>query len=371
MRTRCHHSGVAGRVAMVAMAAALLACRGGDEPTGPGADAAFARCVDPIAYWPTAGWRRTCPGAVGVDSAMLRAGLRHADATMPSLRAFAVARRGWLVAEMYRGMRAGDPVDLRSVTKAVTATMVGAAVHAGSIDSTGQLLSELWPEYLVPPDDPRKARLRVEHLLDLTGGFMPNSSGTPNVDLVPAVLSRPMLEEPGTSWWYDEALYQILPALVAKVDPRGPVAVARDDVFAPLGMAGAIRRWPVDALARPWGAAGLELTIAEMLKIGELYRRDGVWDGRRILPEGWVAEITRRPPDAPGTATYWSRGWRQTMLEGHLVYYALGYAGQYIIVVPSLELVAVAGSDVHASGSRFPDVLGLMSGWIIPAIEQG
>ena len=354
---------------MVAVAALLVACRGGDAPVGPGADAAFAGCVEPAAYWPTGGWRRTCPGAVGIDSAQLRGALRHADATMPSLRAFAVARRGWLVAEMYRGMRAGDAVDLRSVTKAVTATVVGAAVRNGSIDSTGQLLSEFWPEYLDPPDDPRKALLRVDHLLDLTGGFQLNSNGTNNADLVPWVLTRPMIEEPGTIWQYDEPLYQILTALVAKADPRGAVAVARDDVFAPLGMAGAIRRWPVDALSRPYGAAGLDLTVAEMLKIGELHRRDGVWDGRRILPEGWVDEIRRRPADAPATAVYWSRGWRQSLLDGHLVFHAFGYAGQYIIVIPSLELVIVAGSDVHAPREQFPDVISFVRDRILPAVH--
>ena len=359
-------SRVTSRLASLLLSSLLVAC-GGDGPTSPDGDASFASCVGATAYTPTGGWRATCPAAVDMDSAQLRVALREADGTMPTLRALAVARRGWLVAESYHGMHRGDAVDIRSVTKAVVATVVGAAIQNGRIDGTDQLLSDYWPQYLTARDDARKAQLRVEHLLDLTAGFRPNSQGTSDESMAATALTRPLSDAPGTSWWYDELLYHLLPHLVSAADPRGATAVARDDVFGPLGMAQAIERWPLDADGTLWGAAGLRLTTAEMLKIGELYRRDGVWEGRRILPPGWVAAIRDRPADAPADAVYWSRGWRQRLLAGHLAIYAEGYAGQYIIVVPSLELVVVAGADVDAATSRFPDVLSLVEDEIIPA----
>lgn len=311
------------RLLLALLLATALACRA--DPAAPEGARPFAACGATPAYWPTTGFRGACPAAVGMDSAALRAAVDAVPVTMPTVLSVAVARRGYVVLEGYwHGTRASTPIDLRSVTKAVTATVVGAEVAHGRIAGTGQLARDFFPEYLTAPPDPRAARITVGHLLDLTAGFAPNSQGTTTASYEGWVLTRPMLEEPGTSWWYDESLYHLLSILVRRVDERGLLGAARDDVFGPLGMGAAARRWPVDPRGNAYGAGGLRLTTREMLELGELHRHDGVWDGTRILPDGWVAAITTRPEGVPDAVTYWSCGWRQTVLDGHLAYYALG-----------------------------------------------
>ena len=177
----------------------------------------------------------------------------------------------------------------------------------------------------------------------------------------------PLRWDPGTRWQYDEGLYDVLSALVRGVDARGMRGAAREELFAPLGIAGAASRWPVDGAGNAHGAAGLSLTAREMLSLGELYRRDGVWDGRQLLPAGWVAAMRVRPAGLADAQQLWVRGWRQVVLAGRLTLYTVGYGGQYIVVVPDLDLVVAAGARPDVQPNEWPSVLRLVADWLIPA----
>jgi CubicO group peptidase (beta-lactamase class C family) len=297
----------------------------------------------------------------------LRLALDEVDERMPTLRALLVARRGYVALEGYwGGARASTPLDLRSVTKAVTATVVATEIRAGRLAGVEAPLSGWWG-WLATTEDPRHAQLQVRHLLDLSAGFVMDAPGTVGEDAATWYLSRPIRNAPGTTWQYDEGLYEVLSYLVRKVDARGMRAAARDDLFAPLGLAEAAARWPVDGRANAHGAAGLRLTGREMLSIGELYRRDGVWDGQPILPAGWVARMRERPASLAPNEQLWTRGWRQVVLDGHLTLFTIGYGGQHIIVVPDLELVVAAGADPNVPPEAFPSVLALVRDHVIPA----
>src|SRR5215217_3941632 len=275
------------------LAAALLAC--GNDPVAPVGALRYADCGEPVPYVPTAGWKSICPGAVGIDTTRLRAALNDIDGQMPTLEALVVARKGYIVLEGYwNGVRLSTPIDLRSVTKAVTASVVATEIRAGRIASMEEPLTTYWG-WLTTTDDPRRATLTVRHLLDLSAGFDMNAAGQSQADVPSWYLTRPLRWDPGTHWQYDEGLYDVLSALVRGVDARGMRGAARDDLFAPLGFAGAASRWPVDGRGNAYGAAGLRLTAREMLSIGELYRRDGVWDAHQVLPTNWVAPMRVRP----------------------------------------------------------------------------
>lgn len=345
----------------------LAAC--GNDPAAPEGARPYAECGDVTPYVPTGGWRSTCPGAVGLDTARLRLALDEVEGRMPTLRALLVARRGYVALEGYwGGARATTPLDVRSITKALTATVVASEIRAGRIARVDAPLTGWW-SWLASTEDPRHAQLHLGHLLDLSAGFAMNAQGTVGEDVATWYLSRPIRNAPGTTWQYDEGLYDVLSYLVRKVDARGMRTAARDDVFAPLGIAAAASRWPVDDRANAYGAAGLRLTGREMLSIGELYRHDGTWDGQAILPAGWVARMRERPAHLADNEQLWTRGWRQAMLAGHLTLYTAGYGGQYLIVIPDLELVIAAGADPDVPPEQFPAVLALVRDHVIPAAD--
>ena len=344
---------------------ALVAC--GDGAAAPVGARPYAECAPVAPYSPTGGWRANCPGALGIDTARLRFALVQVDEEMPTLRALLVARRGYLALEAYwGGARAGTPLDLRSVTKAVTASVVATEIAAGRIAGIDEPMTTYYP-WLAGTDDERRARVRVRHLLDLSAGYVMDTRGYVHTDRGTEILSRPMQSEPGAAWQYDEPLYDALSYLVRKVDARGVREVARAELFAPLGIAPAASRWPVDEAGNAYGAAGLRLTAREMLSLGELYLRDGAWDGRQLLPAGWVAPMRVRPPGLGSSEQVWFRGWRQVVLAGHVTIFALGWGGQYVVIVPDLDLVVVAAADPNVPVESFPPVLSLVRDHVIPS----
>jgi CubicO group peptidase (beta-lactamase class C family) len=357
------------RAGTIALILALAACA--DDPVAPATGVQpWVPCGPVAEYWPTRGWRSACPGALGLDTVRLRGAL-HALDTMPAVRSFVVARRGHIGLEAYyRGTTARTSFELRSVTKMLMATLVGAAVEEGSLDALAHPLRDYWPEVIDGDADPRKRTLTVDHLLDLTAGF-PLAYSALDTSTYPApapLLSRKLAADPGARWVYDEPLYHLL-SLVLRIETgKSALDLARRRVFAPLGIDMSARRWDTDGAGNPLGYTGASLTARELLTIGELHRRGGTWDGARILPAGWTEYEATRPPGIAPDSVLWRRGWRQVEWDGRLLYVAVGYGGQYVFVVPSLEMLVVATCDPHATRFDFwPPIEDVVSAHVLPA----
>ena len=357
------------RAGLLGVVFALTACS--DDPIAPATGVQpWAPCAPVTDYWPTRGWRSACPGALGLDTATLRDALDALD-TLPAVRSFVVARRGHIALEAYYGgATARTSFELRSVTKMLTATLVGAAVEEGSLDALAHPLRDYWPEVIDADADLRKRALTVDHLLDLTAGF-PLAYSALDTSTYPApapLLSRVLAADPGARWVYDEPLYHLL-SLVLRIETgRTALDLARRRAFGPMGIDMSARRWMTDDAGNPLGFTGASLTARELLKLGELHRRGGTWDGTRILPAGWTQYEATRPPGIAPDSVLWRRGWRQVEWDGRLLYVAVGYGGQYVFVVPSLELVIVATCDPYATRFDFwPPIEEIVAGHVLPA----
>ena len=108
-----------------------------------------------------------------------------------------------------------------------------------------------------------------------------------------------------------------------------------------------------------WGE--LRMQPHDMAKIGYLYLNKGRWDGEQIIPAAWVAESTRKHISATLQDGYGYQWW----IADDGVYMALGYAGQFIFVVPEHELVVVFTSDLGENQFDVPQTL--LNFFIIPA----
>lgn len=355
----------------VTLVLALTAC--GDDPVAPTpGPLPYARCGAVREYWPTTTWRSACPGALGIDTARLRGALDAID-TMPAVRSFVVARRGHIALEAYYGgAMARTAFELRSVTKMLMATVVGAAVEERAV-SLDQRLRMFWPAIIDPDPDLRKRTLTVDHVLDFTAGF-PLAYSALDTSTYPApapLLSRPLVADPGARWVYDEPLYHLLSLIVRIRTGESALELARRRVFAPMGIPMSARRWDVDGDGNPLGLTGATLTARELLKVGELYRRGGTWEGERILPEGWTRHVETRPAGLAPDSVLWRRGWRQVAWGGRVLYAAVGYGGQYVFVVPDLELVVVATCDPYARRLAFwPRIEEVLVDHVIPAVTD-
>jgi CubicO group peptidase (beta-lactamase class C family) len=159
-------------------------------------------------------------------------------------------------------------------------------------------------------------------------------------DWVQYVLEQPMAQAPGLQWQYNSGATQLLSFLIKKTTGKEADDYAKERLFSPLGIEYAWKRTP-RGLADTEG--GLYLRPRDLAKLGYLFLKDGVWEGKRILPEGWVKEATTRQVELDGGGAYGYKWWIAPRQEpgSPAAYAAIGYGGQLLIVVPDLQLLAV------------------------------
>lgn len=292
------------------------------------------------------------------DHQRLAAVLDDAALTGPGMRAVIVVQDGRIVGERFgAGVMAHDrPLLGWSMTKTVTAAIVGTLVGADrlSVDDA-DLLAE-WA-------GDERARITVAHLLGMESGLAFNESygGVSDVtrmlylepDMAAFAAGRPLIHPPGEHFAYSSGTSVILSRVWqnAFADERQALAWPRRALFGPLGMDTAVLE--TDARGTFVGSSYLYASARDWARFGLLLLQDGVWEGQRILPPGWV-EWMRTPTRASGGEYgrgLWFHGPRVTTPPWQHqdagftlpaeAYWMIGHDGQTITVIPSRRLVVL------------------------------
>ena len=303
-------------------------------------------------YWPTDGWRAAAPEAHGIDPAALAAVDARVPSETPDLSALLVVRHGYLVFERsYNGYDPAEPINVRSVTKSVTGALIGIALAEGHISGLDQTVGELIPDRIPPDADPRVADVTLEQLLEMTSGLAWDAGSdwptlTASDDWVALTLGQPVVGVPGQTYVYNTGGSHLLSVIVEAATGQDAEEYARDKLFGPLGIEPG--DWPRSPQGEPSGGSGLELTARDMAKLGYLFLNQGSWDGEQIVPADYALAATtyQSAGDATGGwANYGYQWWITATDFGYPAYFALGYGGQHIFVVPALDLVVVAAVE--------------------------
>lgn len=293
--------------------------------------------------------------ASGVDPVRLRQAVERASA-LPRLRTLLVARDGVsLVERVFRGPGLDRPVNIKSVAKSLISALAGAAIARGVLTGVDQPIAPILADKLPPDPDPRLDAVTVGHLLAMQAGLERTSGPfygrwVTSPDWVRFALSRPFVDEPGGAMLYSTGSSHLLSAVLTRAAGRSTLALARDWLGEPLGIT--IPPWPRDPQGIYFGGNDMLLSPRALLRFGELYRRGGSLDGRRILPESWVRDSWTPRVHSPFTGHAYGYGWFLAEARGHAVCYAWGYGGQMLHIVPSLGLTAVMTSDIDAPSGR-------------------
>lgn len=282
---------------------------------------------------------------------MLADALQQA-ANLPRLHALIVSQNGrTVIARGFRGRDLNRPVNVKSVSKSVISALVGIAIGRGAIAGTETPVAGLLPRRLPPAGtrDPRFARLTVDHLLSMRAGLERTSgrnygSWVASRDWVRNALARPFVEEPGGPMLYSSGNSHLLSAILTRATGRSTHTLAVDWLGTPLGIA--IPPWQRDPQGIYFGGNNMLLSPRALLKFGELYRNGGLHDGKRVLPAGWVDASWTPRARSPWTGDAYGYGWFVTEFCGETSYYARGFGGQFVHVLPSLGLSIVITSDL-------------------------
>ncbi|MFM7378646.1 MAG: serine hydrolase domain-containing protein [Erythrobacter sp.] len=249
-----------------------------------------------------------------------------------------------------RGFDDKTPQRTFSVAKSIAATLIGAAVYRGEADvgaSAGLGLSD---------SDPRRA-ITIDHLLRMASGRYSDTPGNRTDPLYyggaaveEVALDWPLIVPPGSTYRYANNDTIAAVAAIKGTFAAHPPA----ELFAKLGMEGTVAEtdWQGDYIlsSQVWATAD------DLAKLGQLYLNDGkLPTGERILPEGWVKYVTSPSGPQPpiGTFGYGAGFWLLGKEEGVPpdTFAAIGNRGQYVVIVPSRQVVIVRrGEDPAGSG---------------------
>ena len=299
------------------------------------------------------------PPADSVRNALapvLEAAFREPDSTrLRRTQAIVVMQHGRIIVERYAP---GITVDTRllgwSMTKSVMNALVGILVRDGRLSLDTPVAMPEWSS----PGDPR-ARITMRHLLHMSSGLRLNEVMTSlrsdvirmllaNADMAAFVASRDLVAPPGARWAYASGTSLIVARVIRNVLNNDTVYVRfpREALFDRLGMASALIE--TDAAGTFVGSSLMYATARDWARFGQLYLNDGMWNGERILPEGWV-DFTRQPAPADSNRSYGAHFWLgvpsdpggpvNALTEGALQ--AAGHEGQYVTIIPSHDAVIV------------------------------
>lgn len=317
--------------------------------------------LDAAAPWPVGDAAPTNAADPAIEAAIDEA-FREPDVSGKSrvrqTKAVLVAHRGRLLAERYaEGYTASTPMISWSMAKSVLAALVGLAVEEGRLSLEGPAPVPEWSS----TDDPRHA-ITLDQLLRMSSGLdFDETYGAVNDvsrmlftegDTGAFAAAFPAASAPDTAWSYSSGTSNIVARTLYDSlgrDFEAFVRYSRERFFDPASLTSAF--FEHDASGSPVGSSFVFMTARDWARFGELHRNDGVFAGRRVLPEGWVRYVTTPTPLAPDGrygAHWWlnagdpsdpaRRPWPALPTDA---YAARGYSGQWVLVIPSRELVVV------------------------------
>jgi CubicO group peptidase (beta-lactamase class C family) len=180
-----------------------------------------------------------------------------------------------------------------------------------------------------------------------------------------------MTARPGDERLYSTGNTHLLSAILTQVTGRSTWQYAREKLAEPMGIQ--LPRWLADPQGIFFGGNEMLLKPRDMVRFGELYRNGGRIDGLQIVPEAWVTEsLTPRSSSRTARSGY-GYGWFLGTTNGHSMFYASGYGGQFIFVVPDLELTVVTTShpDDPRTNGHNQAIQRILRDYIVPAAELG
>jgi CubicO group peptidase (beta-lactamase class C family) len=282
-----------------------------------------------------------------------------------------VVRNGVLVLDSYT-----HPADattrhiIHSCTKSVVSALIGIAIEQGHIRGVETPIVEIFADRQVANLEKNKEAMTLEDLLTMSTGLRCEDSylhrwkGLDELrassDWVQFVLDLPMSEQPGTRFEYCNGASFLLSAIIQGTTGTSSLEFAREHLFGPLGIEDV--QWPTNPAGINIGWGELHMRPRDMAKIGLLYLYEGRWDGTQVVPTQWVKESTRMQVRAGTLQQGYGYQW---WIAEQDIYMALGYAGQYIVVVPDEEMVVVFTSSL--SEREFYAPWELLQEYILPA----
>ena len=272
--------------------------------------------------------------------------------------------------------------DTHSATKSFTSALAGIAIDKGFIQSVDDKIFDYFPDYSELLDE-QKEKITIEHLLTMSSGLEWNEWDVPisqsNHDIVRLifssdpvyyVLSKPVVTEPGTAYYYNGGTVDLLGQIVRRASNMNVKNFSRINLFEPIGITN--YNWQTLYASGITCCHGdIYITPRDMAKFGYLFLKKGMWKGTRIISEEWVNNSFQNHITPP---VNWAYGygylwWLRRYYAGGRTYNSFnaeGWGGQQIIIIPAENMVVVFTGANYVSNPPNDEI---MSSYILPALD--
>ncbi|UAY57207.1 serine hydrolase domain-containing protein [Arachidicoccus terrestris] len=257
-------------------------------------------------------------------------------------------------AQSFNGHSNDDLFNNQSLTKNVMALLIGIAIDKGYIDSLDVPIANFFPELKKDPDG-RKAKITLREIMNQASGLwhenlenlgqylsLNNPSGY--------VLQQPLVAAPGTVLHYNNAASHLMSVILSKATGQSTLAFAKKYLFAPLQISRV--KWPEmkDSYYDGCGLLSVHMSAADMNKIGRLILQRGKFNGKQIVSKRWTKSLLRPEKTYPAPwgllNTTYGLTFYHKLYHNLPVTYGMGWAGQFLILIPDLQAVIAVNQVV-------------------------
>lgn len=286
-----------------------------------------------------------------------------------------------LLEEYFNGYKRDSLNDTRSVGKSFSSALMGIAIKDGYIKNENQSLKEFYDLKKFNNHSIKKDSITIKSLLTMSSGFDGNdqdeeSPGNeenmyPTDNWVKFVLDLPMSENKiGETWNYFTAGVVLTGDILDKSVPNGLENYAQKKLFQPLGIIN--YKWQFTPQQKPSLAGGLKMNALDFAKFGQLYKNNGIWNGKRILDKSWIKKsFTNYFSDKKDFEGYGYLFWRKVYKVGDKsfeAYLSNGNGGNKIIIFTELPVVMVITAKAYNKPYAHSQVDKMVQEYLLPAV---
>jgi CubicO group peptidase (beta-lactamase class C family) len=343
------------RLVLLGLISANLAACSSDEAAPGGGDPSGR------AAFPSPNWEVRSPESQGMNKTGIEQALTYAFQEGKNTQGVLVIRGRAIVAERYEpGRNDSSFAGSWSVAKSFTSAVVGIAIAKGLIPSVDATMTD----YLSDWAGTAKAPITLRHVLYMASGLKWQETYSPDTttssDVIQMVMtndalgyagSREVANPPGTVFNYSSGDTMLVSGVLEKATGKSAGAFATENLFSKIGMNPT--DWWRDGKSRTLTYCCLDTPTRQFAKLGLLFLERGQWNGTEVIPESWIEESTSPSPSFEGYGYFWWLIGRTNKDIPADTYAARGVDGQFIYVIPSLDLVVVRNGhyDKHDGDS--------------------